>query len=84
MNLYALPPIISVVPFLILGLTNLLLNPEDRTNRLLSAACFGYALLVSAMGLLHLSTNESPGIFLESLALLFPDALALDSTGIWI
>ena len=56
-NPYALPSFIASLPFFILGLTALSLNPRDRTSRLLSAMCLAFMLSGIAVGLFHLSES---------------------------
>ena len=55
MNPYALPSFVAALPFLILGATALLLNPRDRTTRLLALMCLAFTLSGAAVGLMHLS-----------------------------
>ena len=43
MNPYALPSIIAIVPYVILALTVLLLNPRDRTTRWLGIMLLAFA-----------------------------------------
>lgn len=53
MNAYALPSFMVAVPFLILGLTAVLLNPRDRTTQLFGAMCLGFGLSGAAVGMFH-------------------------------
>ncbi len=63
MNPYALPAIISIVPSAIFGLTLLLLNPRDRTTRLLGMLSLWFALLGATLAMFHLATTEEQATF---------------------
>jgi hypothetical protein len=64
MNPYAIPSIISVVPFAFLSLAALAHNPEEKTsNRLLSLLCLNYAVFVAVVGLFHLSVTPETAHF---------------------
>ena len=49
MNPYALPSIIAIVPYVVLGLTVLLLNPRDRTARWLGILSLSFACVAAAV-----------------------------------
>jgi hypothetical protein len=63
MNPYAIPSIISVVPFAFLSLAALAHNWEKTSNRLLSLLCFNYAVFVAVVGLFHLSVEQETAAF---------------------
>jgi hypothetical protein len=49
MNPYAIPSIVSFLPFLFLGLAAVLQNRHEKSNLLLSAACIANALFVAVV-----------------------------------
>jgi len=63
MNPYALPSIIAVVPYVVLGLTALLLNPRDRTTRWLGTMLLAFAASGAGLAAFHLSTTREQAIF---------------------
>jgi signal transduction histidine kinase len=63
MNPYALPSIITVVPYVVLALTVLLLNPRDRTTRWLGIALLAFAASGSAIAYFHLATTREQATF---------------------
>jgi len=63
MNPYALPSFIACALLLVLGLTVILQNPRDKISRLLCLLCLNLGLAMSAVGMLHLSTNEAEANF---------------------
>ena len=63
MNPYALPSFLAALPFAILGVGALLMNPRDRTTQLLSAMCLAFTLSGTAVGLLHLADSPSEASF---------------------
>ncbi|MDH7499178.1 MAG: adenylate/guanylate cyclase domain-containing protein [candidate division NC10 bacterium] len=63
MNPYALPSLISVVPFAFLALAALLHDPQSRSNRLLFLICSNCAVFVGLVGLFHLSSRYESALF---------------------
>lgn len=63
MNAFALPSFVVALPFLILGLTTVLLNPHDRTTRLFGAMCLAFSLSGAAVGLFHLAESQDAATF---------------------
>jgi hypothetical protein len=63
MNPYALPSIITVVPYVLLAVTVLLLNPRDRTTRWLGITLLAFAATGTAIAYFHLATTREQAIF---------------------
>jgi class 3 adenylate cyclase len=63
MNPYALPSLISVVPFAFLALAAFLHDRQSRSNRLLFLICSNYAIFVGVVGLFHLSSDYRAALF---------------------
>src|SRR5262245_16249304 len=62
MNPYALPSIIAVVPYVILALTVLLLNPRDRTTRWLGIMLLAFACSGIGVAIFHLATTREQAL----------------------
>lgn len=63
MNPYALPSFIAFALLLVFGLSVILLNPRDKTGRLLCLLCLNLGLAIGAAGMFHMSTNEAEANF---------------------
>jgi signal transduction histidine kinase len=63
MNPYALPSIISIVPYVILALTVLLLNRGDRTTHWLGMMLLGFACSGLALAMFHLVQTREQAVF---------------------
>ena len=63
MNPYALPSLISGVPFAFLARAALLHDRQSRSNRLLCLICSNYAVFVGVVGLFHLSSHYESALF---------------------
>ena len=79
MNPYALPSLISVVPFAFLALAALLHDRQSRSNRLLFLICLNCTIFVGAVGLFHLSCRYESVTFWNKwpYLTLFPAAILM-------
>jgi hypothetical protein len=77
MNPFAIPSIVSFLPFLFLGLAAILQNRRERSNLLLSASCTVNAVFVAAVAIFHLSTSREEALFWNKCPylLMFPACL---------
>ncbi len=71
MNPYAIPSILSFLPFLFLGLAAVLQSRREKSNLLLSVACLANAFFVAMVGVFHLATSREQALFWNKWPYLF-------------
>ena len=80
MNPYSLPSFIGAALLIVFGLSVILMNPHDKTSRLLCLLCLYLSFLSVTVGMLHQSNSEAEANFWNK----WPYVLTLSSYFIMI